>query len=118
MYGIPLNLDLSHFKGRTLIQIVLGEHQIQFIFEPEGAFLVEGEWVCLNALGDVVDRHESNNFREQYRVHCLLGRAIEDVLVREPESLKLIFDNGYALELIDGSDQFESFTIEPDGIIV
>ena len=69
MYGVPLDLDLSKFKAATLIQIAIGEHQVQFHFHPEGSISVEGRWELRNASGALVDQSTKTNAeREMYIV--------------------------------------------------
>jgi hypothetical protein len=42
MYGVPADLDLSRFKGAVLIQLSIGEFQVQFHFHPVGTISVVG----------------------------------------------------------------------------
>ena len=43
MYGVPADLDLSRFKDAELIQLCIGEGQVQFRFHPVGTISVEGK---------------------------------------------------------------------------
>ena len=96
MHGVPQNLDLSPFIGATLIQLCLGEFQIQFRFHPECCGIsVEG-----------------------YRLHVILGKTVEGYAVNPPRSFSLRFETGHLLTVFDGSEQYESFSISPGGIYV
>jgi hypothetical protein len=53
MYGVPADLDLSRFQGAELIQICLGEFQIQFHFHRNGTISAEGKRELRNASADV-----------------------------------------------------------------
>lgn len=44
MHGAPADLDSSRFQGAALIQICLGEFQIQFHFHPKETISAEGKW--------------------------------------------------------------------------
>jgi hypothetical protein len=68
MYGIPSDLDLSLFQGAELIQICLGEFQIQFHFHPKGMISAEGKWELRNASEDVIDQAQSNLERDVFRL--------------------------------------------------
>ena len=118
MYGVPKDLDLSGFVGATLIQVCLGESQIQFHFHPKGSFLVEGSWELVDTAGNPVDKVQDHSDRDEYRVHRLLGQAVIAWAIDSPSSLSLTFRNGLTLRLYDDSEQYESFSIQPGDIIV
>src|SRR6266566_2893475 len=54
-YGVPADLSLKRFVGATLIQIALGEFQIQFRFQPDSEIAVEGRWELRDHAGQLVD---------------------------------------------------------------
>jgi hypothetical protein len=56
MYGVPTDLDLSFLHGALLIQVCLGQHQVQFHFHPTGSIAVEGGWELRDAAGGVARR--------------------------------------------------------------
>ena len=86
MYGVPHDLDLSRFVGATLIQVCLGEFQVQFHFQAadtagseEGLSIgVEGRWELRDKSGGIVDHSQENAKRESYQVHRLLGDAVAE----------------------------------------
>ena len=58
MRGVPANLPLQPFVGQTLIQVSLGEFQLQFHFSEAGCISVEGNWQLVDSSGGVVaSRH-------------------------------------------------------------
>ena len=57
MYGVPVDLDLSFLHGAELIQVCLGQHQLQFHFHPVGSISVEGGWELRDAAGVRIDGH-------------------------------------------------------------
>jgi hypothetical protein len=52
MYGVPKDLDLSRFRGDSLIQIAIGEFQIQFHFGSRSSIAVEGDWELKDQSGN------------------------------------------------------------------
>ncbi len=126
MYGVPHDLDLSRFVGATLIQIGLGEFQVEFHFQAadsagsEGMLYigVEGHWELRDRFGSIVDSAEPNSGRESYHLHRLLGRAVAGTAVDAPRSFALRFASGEELRIFDSSDQYESFSIQPGDIFV
>ena len=118
MYGVPEDLDLSVFRGAALIQVALGEFQVQFHFQPDGYIGVEGHWELRDASGALVDQAVPNAEREAYRVHTLLGHTVTATQVDPPRSFTLTFHDGKTLTVFDDSEQYESFCIQPGNIFV
>jgi len=92
-------------------------NQINLVFDPDGVFLIEGEWE-LAADGVVVDRHRPWPRREPYHWHRVLGRRVVGWSVSPPKSLALEFEGGVVLRLFDSSERYESFMIEPGPVVV
>ena len=118
MYGVPADLNLERLRGATLIQVAIAEFQIQFRFEPETEIAVEGRWELRDRSGHIVDLAQRHAARDVYRVHQLLGRRVVGSQINPPESFTLEFDSGHRLQVFDSSDSFESFSIQPGGVIV
>ena len=126
MYGVPRDLDLSRFIGATLIQVCLGEFQVQFHFHAAGGvgshrmlhIDVERRWELRDESDRIVDRAEPNSDRHASRLHRLLGRAVTETVVDAPCSFALRFASGEELRVFDDSDQYESFSIQPGDIFV
>jgi len=128
VYGVPSDLDLSLFVAATLIQIALGEYQVQFHFQvtdvdarrpdPYPYLSVEGHWELADGAGCTIDRAEPNSTREAYRLHRLLGNEVTGTSVDPPRSFTLCFNSGLQLRVFDDSEEFESFSIMPGDIYV
>ena len=118
MYGVPASLSLQRFVGATLIQIAIGEFQVQFRFQPESEIAVERRWELRDQSRCLVDQAQATADRDAYRVHQLLGRQVTKALVHAPRSIALQFDSGHSLEIFDNSQQYEPFTIQPGDIVV
>ena len=118
MYGVPTNLDLQRFVGAMLIQVALGEFQVQFRFHPEGEIAVEGHWELRDQSGYLVDQAQPTHEREGYRVHRVIGRKVVASLVDAPTSITLKFDSGHRLQIFDSSREYESFSIQPGDVFV
>ena len=118
MHGVPKDLDLSRFKGATLIQLALGEHQIQFHFYPDANISVEGRWELRDSAGTLIDQDAEHSEREAYYLHVLLGRDVEGYSVSAPHSFFLRFETGHVLTVFDSKERYESFSIQPGDIYV
>jgi hypothetical protein len=119
MYGVPQDLDLSRFKAATLVQLGIGEYQIQFHFDPNAIISVEGKWELRDSAGTLLyAATDSNAEREGYRVHIVLGKTVKDYSINPPYSFSLRFESGHELTVFDDSKQYESFSIQPGDIYV
>ncbi len=118
MHGVPRDLDVRRFQGDSLIQIALGEWQIQFLFQSGTNISVDGHWELKNSSGVLMDKAMENVERENYKIHYLLGRTVVETMLAAPTSFTLVFDNGMSVTVFDDSDQFESFSIQPGNIFV
>jgi hypothetical protein len=118
MYGVPSDLNLTAFHGRTLTQIWLGEFQLQFNFADEAHLSVEGAWQLLTDDGTLIDVGVRGRQPTEYRLHCLLGRTVLHSEVHAPEWIDLHFSGGVTLRVFDDSAEYVSFSIQPGDIYV
>lgn len=118
MYGVPADLDLAFLHGAELIQVCLGQYQVQFHFEPAGSISVEGGWELRDAAGAVIDGRHDGPDRPPYQVHRLLGQRVAGSEVSAPDWFALRFAGGNVLRVFDDSEQHESFSIQPGNIVV
>jgi hypothetical protein len=117
MHGVPTDLDLTFLRGAELIQVCLGRHQVQFHFHPAGSISVEGKWELLDAAGARIDQSDDGPDRPPYQLHRLLGLTVVDIDVSAPDWLALRFEGGCVLRIFGDSEQYESFQINPSGIV-
>src|SRR3989442_775803 len=87
MYGVPADLDLSRFKGAVLIQLCIGEFQVQFHFHPIGTISVEGKWELRDAVGSLIDGMKPNAERDALYIHVLLGKSVNGFSLDAPRDL-------------------------------
>jgi hypothetical protein len=118
MYGVPADLDLSFLHGALLIQVCLGQHQVQFHFHPIGSVSVEGGWELRDAAGVWIDGTVDGAERPPCRSDRLLGQRVVGTEVSAPRWFALRFNGGEVLRVFDDSEQFESFSIQPGNIFV
>jgi hypothetical protein len=117
MYGVPKDLNLTFFHGAELIQVCLGQYQLQFHFHPAASIFVEGGWELLDRSGERIDNRHDGPDRPPYQLHRLLGRRVKSSEVFAPEWFALQFESGEVLRVYDDSSQYKSFQILPSGVI-
>ena len=118
MYGVPKDLPLQRFVGDSLFQIAIGVDGVHFIFGKAGTISVTGRWELHDKAGQLVDKAEDNGTRSQYRAHVVLNQDVVAQSINSPESFSLTFSGGHKLTVYDDTPQYESFAIEPGGIVV
>jgi hypothetical protein len=118
MYGVPADLDLSHFTNAVLIRLCLGEYQVQFHFHPLGSISVEGKWELRDASGSVMDGMDRKALGDAIYAHRLLGKCVIGGSLDAPRSFSLRFESGDVLTIYDDSREYESFSIQPGDIFV
>jgi hypothetical protein len=121
VHGVPIDLDLSFLHGAELIQVCIGQYQLQFHFHPVGSVSVEGGWELRDATGAWIEgaaRSDNRGERPPCHLHKLLGRRVAATEVRAPQWFALRFEGGDVLRVFDDSVQYESFSIQPGNIFV
>ncbi|MCC2672621.1 MAG: hypothetical protein K0Q72_5093 [Armatimonadetes bacterium] len=116
MHGVPEDLDLRFLRGARLIQVCLGEYEIQLHFHPVGSISVEGDWDLLDVGGQQLDRRYAEGPRPPFQLHRLLGQQVVGSEVAAPEWFALRFEHGDVLRVFDRSVEYESFSIQPGDI--
>jgi len=117
MYGVPEDLDLSPFHGSLLVQVCIGEFDLQFHFQPEGSISTQGEWLFRSADGVTIDRSCDNASRMHFTIHRVLGQKVISTAIQPPASFELVFESGMTLRFCDSSDHYESIQIYPTGTV-
>jgi hypothetical protein len=118
MHGVPADLNIGFLQGSKLIQVCLGENQIQFHFDPTGSISVEGDWELVKVIGLHFDSPEVTSKNPRSHLHRLVGQNVVATEIMATKSFSLQFDNGDVLRIFDSSEEFESFTIQPGNIFV
>jgi hypothetical protein len=113
MHGITGDLDFSFLKDKELIQIAIGQFQVQFHFRGDIGVSVENTFVYHSADGLIV--WHPNEIAAAAAPLKLLGKSVTRVKTDPPTTLWLEFENGERLAVVDGSREYESFTVTRPG---
>jgi|APSaa5957512576_1039674.scaffolds.fasta_scaffold225922_1 hypothetical protein len=120
MYGVPAEIDLSPFSDTILEMVSLGQYQITLHFNSEASITIEGAWELADKNATIIDqslnRDQQPSERESYKIHACIGQRVIKATAEPPRSILLNFENGYSLRIIDDSEQYESFHIQPGDI--
>lgn len=119
MYGFNDPKLLSWPVGREIIQVAVGQHEVNLSFHPVGNIMVAGPWELLDPTGSVIDRSMEHATRKELRLHFLIGPIVTGVTVQSAKSMSMIFANGYTLRLADDDPRYEAVVMTPgDGPII
>ena len=116
MHGVPADLDLEPLVGSTVIQIGIGQFQVQLHFAGSGgtstgSISIEAHWELHRPDGTLLDHSQEHFERDCYRIHVLLGMHVSAFSLASPRSFTLSFASGHCLTVFDDSPQYESFSI-------
>jgi hypothetical protein len=118
MYGVSAELDLTPFLGLAVIQVAVGEHQVQLNLHPEGSISIEGSFELTSAEEVLVKASASLNPEGFSRLVALVGTTIVAATAEPPSAIRFEFSSGHRLRLIESSKQYECFVLEPGPIII
>lgn len=119
MYGFNNPKLLSWPVGREIIQVAVGQHEVNLNFHPDGNMMVAGPWELLDPTGNVIDRSMEHASRKEFRLHVLIGPAVTGVTVESAKCMTIAFANGYLLRLADDDPRYEAVVMTPgDGPII
>ena len=111
MYGLDKNEDLAFLLNKTLIQVCIGEYQVQLKFHEDGN---------ISSMGAItVDERYFESPKEAgiFMVQSLGSTVIETVNPVDG-NLTLVFSSGQKVILHDDDKHYESYTISATGKLI
>jgi len=114
MHGVPSDLIVEGLIGSDLQQICIGKHDVQFRFRSGTFIAVQGGARILKYETQVSVWTDEGSW-DTLAFHELLNHSVTGYAVASNHVLRIDFDDGLVLELIDDSDQYESMQIYPNG---
>ena len=106
--------DIKHLlplRDAQIIQIGVGEYQVNFDLHKGGTIAVEGRCELIDPSGKLVDAWDRGTRSREFRFLDLLGRVITDVAIDTQKSFVVTLDDSSRLRIVDNSDQYESFAV-------
>jgi hypothetical protein len=112
MFGIPDDLDGTIFVGETLGTVRFGPFTVTFTFDvPEQLWIaVDGSYIHAGPQAEGWIDEVSLPTGES-RLMQLTNHTVVEAARLDRTRLRLGFDHGHTLTLVDDSDQHESFNI-------
>lgn len=112
MYRIPKDLDTSIFVGAELSQVCFGAYVVGFEFSAAKPLTVTVAGAYIHAGPETEGWVDEVRLPTQTsRLMQLTNHQVVDATRLDETRLRLDFDHGQSLTLIDDTDQYESFQI-------
>jgi hypothetical protein len=116
VYRVPEDFDTSVFVGAHIERVCFGAYVVQLDFGSEQRLHIRVEGAYVHA------GPEHEGWADEVRLPTNASRLMQltnHVVVEaarlDAQRLRLAFDHGHALTLIDDTDEYESFQIEARG---
>jgi hypothetical protein len=112
MYGLPADVDVRFLCERELVQVAIGVYEVQLHFDSNVSIAIQ----CHCQVGAQV--YEPGKVAG-FPLIGLLGRVVVNVMPLEQRHLRLDFDDGSSLVILENDEPYESYTVTgPGGAIV
>jgi len=109
MYGLPRDVSLDFFPGKTLIQVCFGPHDLIFNFDGDVSVSVMSSVGYEGADGQ---RYHHDDYRQIAPIVLgLLNQSVTSATGDEAGTLTLKYSGGGTLHVYDDSSEYESYTI-------
>ena len=116
MYGLPQNVNLAFFAGRTLLQVCIGAHDLILNFDGNVSVTVTSSVGCIGPDGAI---QQYVNFRlAAPAVLDLLNHVIVSAEGDQEGTLTLKFQDGGTLSIYDDSKEYESYIIRSNEQVI
>ncbi len=110
MYGLPHNINLGFFDGKTLVQVCFGVHDLILNFDDDVSITVTSSLGYVDSSNNI---HQHDDFRQiAVIVLALLNQSVLSAEGNDKGTLTLKFDGGGMLTIYDNSKKYESYTIK------
>jgi hypothetical protein len=109
MHGLPEDTDLTFFRGAALQQACVGQNEVILRLDPDIEVMVAGDIRMTSAAG--VAQLSQTAPRSGCLLVSLLGRVVEAAHPEADGSMKLTWNSGEIVEVLDSFPEFESYTV-------
>jgi hypothetical protein len=116
VYGLPPDLDLSFFHGKTLLQVCIGANQLTLSFDDRVSITI---W---SVFGYAPGKGPQRIYDDYRAAAGVVVRFIQETVVSAKGNAKgtltLEFTGGGRFSVFDDSKQFESYQIKNADVLI
>jgi len=118
LFGVAEDIDLTGLVGKKLQRISVGVDRFELGFDDGWSLNIECAWRLEGSAGLIAEAERDTLLESVDHLKRLVGAVVEFAVPRPPDRIEIDLGGQGRLVLIDDSDLFESFSLEPIGIIV
>lgn len=135
MYGFPADLDLDFLAAKELTLVSFDQYSLYLTLttvvpggtgassgsgiddwkhlaaNPDAQLQLSGGWCLRDDEGKLLDERTEHGKREVFRLHPLLGCAVDRCELISSTQCDIVFSAGFRLSIFDDSKEYETFTI-------
>lgn len=109
MYGLPQDTNLDFFVGASLLQVCVGENELILNCYADISVMIAS---AIRVVGRSNEAAVLDDARSQgIALLGLLGHVIEGASGTLDGTLRLTWDDGTSVEILDSYAEFESYTV-------
>ncbi len=110
MHNIDKNTNFNCLLGEELIQLCIGQYQVQLKFHINTTISTECKLHLIRPDNSLIEIY-SDNANSTKNLVCLLGEKITEIKTNYQDELSLMFSNHHKLIIFGTNKNFESFEI-------
>lgn len=117
MYGLPEHFTLVSFRDATLVQVRMGQHQVQLWFDGNNrGVAIESRYAVQSPSGEIEEFTDMP--AGAAALAALLGARLEHAAGTRDGTLTLSFATKAKVVVFDDSTHYESYQIHDGGNLV
>ena len=116
MYGLSPDTDFGFLIGASLLQVCVGENEVIANLYSDMSVMIAST-VRVAAHGGTVETFDDAKSLG-VALLPLLGRVIQDAGGMSDGTLRLVWDDGTIVEIVDSWKEFESYTVRNGEVLI
>jgi hypothetical protein len=110
-----IDLQINSLVGYQVTQVTIEPFSVQLLMD-DTYLHIKGNWVLLNANGEVIDRFIPLEQRTEFDLWRIAGQMVKSVelINRPPYSLTIRLENDSQLSMLANSDGYEDWLLSSD----
>ena len=116
MIHLESEKDFEFLKYKDLVQVCVGLNQVILRFDDDIVISIETPLTLQNEAGSKITYESNKDIGKE--LMSLLGERIVNVSVVRPRILRLAFNTGTVVDLIEDEEPYESFHIKSKGRVI
>lgn len=117
MHEVPAHLDLSPFRGCELVQVRIGRHQLQILFDGDHSIACEGRTIVESTKG-IVTVLSDDGWGNASPLPEIVGAIVTDWAVEGSHEFSVTLSSGHKIRFVSTDGPYEDFVIDGGACVV